>query len=128
MPDWAGSYTVEKKSDVAALPKMDGWDLEELVRSIRDDGHDAYVWIPDWLADDEERDLEPLPRTNVFPGGVEDYSDDAWRLVQWHRKGEVDDPGAYLPKEWTIVVEPAEGAGIMKSSQTRLNDIDTTGT
>lgn len=94
--------------------RLSGPEKDLAVTVFRETDFDHIVRFQDWLLDDEEKDVLPLAQDDrvdvggsdtLLVGSVEDYSDAAIRLYQYHRDADSPDPGAYAPKKCIVWIE-----------------------
>lgn len=96
-------------------------DKQRVASIFSEQSWDYVVWIPTWLLDDADKDVETVEAsTHLAVGDVEDYSDKAWRLHQPHRNSGIDEPKAFLPKSSVVVFERARGVEAIETPQQGL--------
>ena len=109
-------YVVESWSDIDAASTPNGRDKQR-VAALLEDGQNCVVWLPSWLLDAEDKDIETVEASeHLAVGGVGDYSEDAWSFSQSHR----DDSGSYLPKSSVVVFERGDGVTEIETPQRGL--------
>jgi len=109
-------HLVREWSDINAASEPSGRDKQR-VASILEGGRNCVVWLPTWLLDAEDKDIETVEASaHLAVGGAADYSEDAWEFTQSHRDGK----GGYLPKASVVVFERGEGVEEIETPQRGL--------
>jgi hypothetical protein len=100
-------------NDIDDAPGVVSGRDKDLVASVfRDQNWTYVVWIPDFILDDADRDVDLVESSDhLAAGGVSDYSDKAWKFSQPYRETATDDATSFLPKSQVVVFE-------------RLDDLD----
>lgn len=128
MTDGPGDHvTVNDWNDIDAAPdQVCGQDKDRIAALFRDglaDGADAIGWFPDFVLDDDDRDVDLVENSDhLAMGSVEDYSDDAWRFTQPHLSGKRD--ALFAPKSWTVMFERGSRMEDLETPQSGLGDFD----
>ena len=124
MADAGDHVSVGSWTDIDAAPDAVSGRDKELVASVfREQEWEHVVWIPDWLLDDADRDIELVESSdNVAVGDVSDYSEKAWRFSQPHLETATDDATTYLPKSQVVVFERLGDLDGLKTPQRGLTD------
>ena len=128
-----GRHVIKSARDLENLPGkvLNGRMRAVIKKRINDPGTDATAFLvtPKWMLRDEDGDNDLVEFTPVESFStlfevdlVEDYSDDAWRVIQfkdsdrWARKDA--DAQAFVSKDWTVLVEPGESPDLDTGQQT----------
>ena len=93
--------------DIDGHPALTGQEKDRVAEVFKQTEWEVLVMIPEWLAEDDDRDLVPLEASDrLYVGNVNDYSEKAWRFTQPHTdEGSQWDDGTFLPKSEVAVFE-----------------------
>ncbi|GAA3882728.1 hypothetical protein [Haloarcula argentinensis] len=108
---------VSSWDDIDAAPEASPRAKQRVATIITEQSWDHVVWLPSWLLEDSDKDIETVEASDhLAVGGVEDYSDDAWQFAQTHRNVLPE----FLPKSSVVVFERARGVEEISTPQTGL--------
>jgi len=98
---------VEAWRDIDGHPDLTGQEKDRVAQVFKETEWEAVIRIPEWLAEDDDRELIPLEASDrLYVGNVSDYSEKAWKFTQPHTdKGSQRDDGTFLPKSEVVVFE-----------------------
>lgn len=103
--------------DIDTAPEASPRAKQRVATIFTDQSWDHVVWLPSWLLEDSDKDIETVEASDhLAVGDVEDYSDDAWEFEQPHRNG----LGGYLPKSSVVVFERVRGVEEIATPQKGL--------
>ena len=112
--DWD---TIERATGVSERDK------QRVATILSEQSWDYVVWIPEWLLDDSDKDVETVEASDhLAVGDVDDYSEKAWQLWQPHRFEGLREPSAFLPKSSVVVFERATGVDAIDTPQVGLTE------
>ena len=115
MPD--RHVTVSDWADLKGAPEASEGAKHRVATIFTEQEWDAVVWIPEWLLEDDEKDIETVESSaHLAVGDVEDYSEKAWEFTQTHRNVLPQ----FLPKSSVVVFERPGGVEEIETPQTGL--------
>lgn len=125
MPDPGTHVIVREWTDIDRAPDtISGVDKQRVATILSKQSWDHVVWVPTWLLEDGEKDIETVESSDhLAVGDVTDYSEKAWQFVQPHRDGQdgLGDPGGYLPKSQVVVFERSHALETVDTPQADLS-------
>lgn len=124
MADAGDHVVVADWNDIDAAPDAVSGRDKDLVASVfRNQSWETVVWIPDWLLEDADRDIDLVESSDhLAVGNVSDYSDKAWKFSQPHLETATDDATTYLPKSQVVVFERLDKLDDLNTPQRGLTD------
>jgi hypothetical protein len=103
--------------DIDAAPEASPRAKQRVATIITEQSWDHVVWLPSWLLEDSDKDIETVEASDhLAVGDVEDYSDKAWEFTQTHRTALPQ----FLPKSSVVVFERVRGVEEIATPQTGL--------
>ena len=98
---------VEAWRDIDGHPDLTGQEKDRVAQVFKETEWETILRIPEWLAEDDDRELISLKAADrLYVGNVSDYSDKAWKFTQSHTdEGPQRNDGAFLPKSEVAVFE-----------------------
>lgn len=94
---------VTEWADIDAAPQVSDRDKQRVATIFSEQSWAHVVWIPAWVLDDADKDIETVESSeHLAVGRVDDYSEDAWRLRQTHLSDGYP-PKNFLPKSAVVV-------------------------
>jgi hypothetical protein len=114
-----GYYLVREWSDIAAASKPSDRDKQR-VATLLEEGRNCVVWLPAWLLDEEDKNVETVEASeHLAVGGVEDYSEKAWSFTQ-----SITDGSVFLPKSTVVLFERGEDVESIETPQRGLSSFE----
>lgn len=114
----ARHYPVAEWADIDAADRPSERAKQRVATILSEQSWDYVVWIPEWLLEDDDKDIETVESSaHLAVGEIDDYSEKAWRFTQPHRSG---DPGGYLPKSSVVVFDRVRGVESIETPQQGL--------
>ena len=109
-------YTVSDWHDIDSIPELETREKERIAHVLTDGDCDVVMWIPQWVYESEETEIETFSATQqLLTGTITDYSDDAWGVVQSGRS-------FFIPKSESYVFR--SGDSDIDSPQQKLGGFE----
>lgn len=101
-PDTDREHTVSDWHDIDSIPELETREKERIAHVLTDGEYDVVMWIPQWVYESEETDIETLSATQqLLTGTINDYSADAWAVEQSGRS-------FFIPKSESYVFRSSD--------------------
>jgi hypothetical protein len=95
-------FTVSNWSDIDSVPELETRQKERIAHVLTEDVMDVVMWIPQWVYDDDDTDIETLSGSHtLLTGTIVDYSDAAWQVSQVD--ADTDTQSFFIPKSESYV-------------------------
>lgn len=110
---------VSSFADVDVARRLSGQEKQRVADLFSSTSWDHVVWFPDWLLEDDDKDIETVEASDhLAVGTCKDYSEKAVQFSQPHRDG----AGGYAPKQSIVWFERGPSLETLETPQKGLTD------